>query len=168
MTQPRRFSIEHYEQLLVMLHNARDTLNEATTERANAILEELDTYTREHPLKAEDFLAIKRLLTHPKRGVRSTVSIELLENGYIEAWPTLIEAAKPTRRQPIRTQEDGREDSASYFTRLYLMFYQTKYDQLGLKPSFDEAQDQWIAEGLMKDRLPKLALPSAPTPTTKP
>lgn len=156
MTQIQPFNIDHYKQLLIMLHDASHTINDATTERHNAILKEIETYIREHPLTAKDFLAIKRLLTHPKRGVRSTASIELLSNGYLDAWPTLIDAAKPTGDGPIRTMEDGRDDSASYFARLYLMLNQAKYDQMGLKPSFDEAQDQWIAAGLMKRRMPKL------------
>ena len=165
MTQNQPFSIDSYEQLLVMLHDASHTIDDATTERSNAILGEITVYIRDHPLIAEDFLAIKGLLTHPKRGVRSTASIELLSNGYLEAWPTLIAAAKPTGDGPIRTKEEGRDDSASYFARLYLMLNQAKYDQMGLEPSFDEAQDQWIADGLMKRKMPQLpALKAAPKP----
>ena len=165
MTQNQPFSIDSYEQLLVMLHDARHTIDEVTAERGNAILEQLDVYIRTHPLTAKDFLAIKGLLTHPKQGVRSTASIELLSNGYVEAWPTLIAAARPTGGGPIRTKEDGRDDSASYFARLHLMFNQAKYDQMGLEPSFDEAQDQWIADGLMKRKMPQLpALKAAPKP----
>ncbi len=164
MSRPLPFDINHYEKLLVALHDARYTIDEATTERANALLAELSAYIQKHPLKAADFLAIKRLMTHPKRGVRSKVSIELLENGYLEAWPTLIAAATPTGDGPIRTREEGSDDSASYFTRLYLMFNQAKFDAMGLKPSFEEAQNQWIAEGLMKRKMPKLPMLRTPTP----
>lgn len=156
MTQPQPFSIDHYQQLLVTLHDAIHTIDDATTERHNAILKEIEIYIREHPLTAEDFLAIKRLLTHSKLSVRSTADLELLSHGYIDAWPTLIDAAKPTGDGPIRTKDDGRDDSASYFAPLYLMLNQAKHDQMGLKPSFDEAQEQWIAAGLIKRRMPKL------------
>jgi len=156
MNQPQPFSIDHYEQLLVMLYDASHTIDDASTERRNAILMEITIYIQDHPLTAKDFLAIKGLLTHPKRGVRSVASIELLNNGYLDAWPTLIATAKPTGDGPIRTKEEGRDDSASYFARLYLMLNQAKYDQMGLKPSFDEAQEQWIAAGLIRRRMPRL------------
>ena len=48
------------------------------------------------------------------------------------------------------------------------MLHDAKYDQMGLEPSFDEAQDQWIADGLMKRKMPRLpALKAAPKSLTQ-
>lgn len=147
---------------LLSLLESFDDVSYENDERAaregNFIVNKIWTYFKSFPHTEEFWRQITPLLSHHRKMVRVWIATEMLLGGRKEAWPIFIANLFP---DPIRAEfpreRINKEFAAESFASTFIMMSYQHLDALGVTPSLNELEDQWIAEGRRTRRFPRLS-----------
>lgn len=144
----QEFELSALQTMLEQLHDAGIDYQPETVDIMNEMKEVAWSYIRSRNLSAQQWEAVRGLLSHPKSTVRIWVAAEFLNIGVTDVWPLLIREAEPRPARADQSPEDKmRDTNARHYAWSLLYFIQRQLPHLKLRPTYAEIEAQWVAEG---------------------
>lgn len=140
-------------QLLDELDEASFEYNQKTVEDANVIKEKAWAYIAQFDKTEEFWKQLIPLLSSPRKMVRVWIAVEMFRGGRKDGWATFISDLLPSESPTQLTKAQiNKNFAAEAYARFFINISHKVLDDLGVQPSLSEIEDQWIAEGRIKQR----------------
>jgi hypothetical protein len=161
------FDIHYYQSIAESIHDCGHDLTNTTTRIYNKLSTRIFKYLKRFdPLAPPIIENLSSLLTHSKRGVRVQAAADLLVRGYIQGWPAILEAAHPAYfPEEDASLNEWRDFCAHQNARCFITGLYKSIEHLPLRPTLEEAEEQWLTETGVKASiavLPAVIHPNIP------
>ncbi|MFY7959049.1 MAG: hypothetical protein ACOVVK_03145 [Elsteraceae bacterium] len=138
-------------QMLDELDEVSYEYNQKTVENANVIKEKAWAYIAQFEKTEEFWKQLTPFLSSPRKMVRVWIAVEMFRGGRKDGWATFISDVLPSESPTQLTKAQiNKNFAAESYARLFINLSHRILDDLGVKPSLNEVEDQWIAEGRIK------------------
>jgi hypothetical protein len=151
------FDLKYLLSILEEFDDIHVVISEKSTLEANKLVDRAWLYFRKFLPTEELWQEMESLLRNSRKMVRIWVATEMLRGGRKEAWPTFIaDLLHNPNRAGFSLERANREFVATSFASNFILFNHRLLDDLGVRPSLSEMEDQWIAEGRITRRFVRL------------
>lgn len=140
-------------QMLDELDEVSFEYNQKTVEDANVIKERAWAYLAQFEKTEEFWNQLIPLLSSPRKMTRVWIAVEMFRGGRKDGWATFISDVSASESPAHLTKAQiNKNFAAEVYARSFINISHKILDDLGVQPSLSEVEDQWIAEGRIKQR----------------
>ena len=144
-------------QMLDELDEVSYEYNQKTVENANVIKEKAWAYIAQFEKTEEFWKQLTPFLSSPRKMVRVWIAVEMFRGGRKDGWATFISDVLPSESPTQLTKAQiNKNFAAEAYARFFINLSHKILDDLGVRPSLSEMEDQWIAEGRITKRFVRL------------